>query len=514
MSLFTVFEIFLAILCFVVFVFLAVKHDGIIPTCFPFVGMLPDLLLNTHRIPDWSTAILQKTHCTFLFKGPWFSNMDMLITSDPSNVHYVFSSNFSNFPKGPEFKEFFDILGDGIFNADSDLWRSQRRAAQVLMKHHSFHQFLVKTSQSILAERLIPVLDHISDGSPVDLQDVFQRFTFDSICMLVNGYSPGCLSVDFPEVEFAKALDDAEEAIFFRHIRPQSFLKLQRWLNVGKEKNIKIARRILDETISTYIHRKKEELNRKGIMSSNYHDHEEGMDLLTSYMTKEKELGIEVDDQYLRDTILSFMLAGRDTTSSALTWFFWLLSKNPQAEIKILEELKSKVPMKEEYSSDKRRVFEIEEVKNLVYLHGALSEALRLYPPVPMEHKEPLQPDTLPSGHHVIPTTKILFSFYAMGRMESIWGEDCLEFRPERWVSERGGIKHEPSFKFVAFNAGPRTCLGKEMAWCQMKAVAATIVYNYRVGVVEGHPVVAKGSIILHMKHGLRVKVTSRLPVI
>ncbi|GKV25280.1 hypothetical protein SLEP1_g34740 [Rubroshorea leprosula] len=231
-------------------------------------------------------------------------------------------------------------------------------------------------------------------------------------------------------------------------------------------------------------------------------------------MTKEKELGIEVDDQYLRDTILSYMLAGRDTTSSALTWFFWLLSKNPQVEIKILEELKSKVPIKEEYSSDKRRVFEIEEVKNLVYLHGALSEALRLYPPVPMEHKEPLQPDTLPSGHHVIPTTKILFSFYAMGRMESIWGEDCLEFRPERWVSERGGIKHEPSFKFVAFNAGPRTCLGKEMAWCQMKAVAATIVYNYRVGVVEGHPVVAKGSIILHMKHGLRVKVTSRLPVI
>ncbi|KAF5752788.1 cytochrome P450 family protein [Tripterygium wilfordii] len=97
-----------------------------------------------------------------------------------------------------------------------------------------------------------------------------------------------------------------------------------------------------------------------------------------------------------------------------------------------------------------------------------------------------------------------------MGRMSSIWGEDCLDFKPERWILERGGVKHEPSYKFMAFNAGPRTCLGKEVAFTQMKLVAAAMVYNYDIEVVEAHTVTPATSIILHMKQGLKVKVSKR----
>ncbi|KAK9276518.1 hypothetical protein L1049_006052 [Liquidambar formosana] len=70
---------------------------------------------------------------------------------------------------------------------------------------------------------------------------------------------------------------------------------------------------------------------------------------------------------------------------------------------------------------------------------------------------------------------------YAVGRMASVWGKDCLEFKPERWISEEGGIKHEPSHKFFAFSAGPRTCPGKELGLIRMKAIAATIIHNYHV---------------------------------
>ncbi|KAL7255203.1 hypothetical protein ACSBR1_009378 [Camellia fascicularis] len=91
-----------------------------------------------------------------------------------------------------------------------------------------------------------------------------------------------------------------------------------------------------------------------------------------------------------------------------------------------------------------------------------------------------------------------------MGRMKFIWGEDWVEFKPERWLSKRGTIKHEPSYKFVAFNAGLRTCLGKEVAFTQMKAVSAAIINNYNVRVVEGYLVVPNASIILCMKHGLK----------
>lgn len=152
------------------------------------------------------------------------------------------------------------------------------------------------------------------------------------------------------------------------------------------------------------------------------------------------------------------------------------------------------------------------ELEGLVYLHGGLCEALRLYPPVAFEHKAPLERDVLPSGHEVDEQTKIILSFYSMGRMEWIWGDDCMEFRPERWFCDNNnnnkaaGIKHEASYKFPAFHAGPRRCLGKEMGLIQMKMVAAAFIYHYHVELVEGHQVCPSDSIILQMKYGLRVR--------
>ncbi|RAL41095.1 hypothetical protein DM860_008793 [Cuscuta australis] len=94
--------------------------------------------------------------------------------------------------------------------------------------------------------------------------------------------------------------------------------------------------------------------------------------------------------------------------------------------------------------------------------------------------------------------------------METIWGKDCLEFKPERWISGRGSVKHEPSYKFPAFNAGPRTCLGKDMAFVQMKMVAATMLHHYDFQVVDRASVCPSDSIILQAKHGLRVRFSRR----
>ncbi|XP_052195165.1 alkane hydroxylase MAH1-like [Diospyros lotus] len=480
-----------------------------LPWDWPIFGMLPSLLLNIQRIHERCTEVLELTGGTFLLKGPWFANMDMLATVDPANVHYIMSSNFSNFPKGPQFLKIFDFLGDGIFNSDADLWRNQRKIARLLITHQRFYRFLVKTSQDKVEKGLIPILEQVSKlGLVVDLQDLFQRLTFDTTCILVTGYDPGCLSVEFPDVPFSKAMDDAEAAILVRHVLPESVWKLQKWIGFGQEKKLSKACAVLNHIISKHVAMKRDELS-KGIKSK---EDEEGVDLLTSYLNDEEEImgdQLKCDDKFLRDTILNFMIAGRDTTSSALTWFLWLVSTHPDVEAKIREELGAIIPKKE---ARKGKLFNVEEVNKLVYLHGALCESLRLYPPVPFQHKEPHQPDILPSGHHVNQKMKILFSLYAMGRMKFIWGEDCLEFKPERWISEKGTIKHQPSYKFLSFNAGPRTCLGKEVAFTQMKVVAAAIIHNYNVQVVKGHPVDPNVSIILYMKHGLKVKVSKRCP--
>ncbi|KAH7565917.1 hypothetical protein ACOSP7_022046 [Xanthoceras sorbifolium] len=505
------FEVFLAVICFfILHSFAKNNNKNGFPKNFPLVGMLPGLLLNVHRTHDFCTQILERSQCTFLIKGPWFASMDILLTTDSTNIHYIMSSNFSNFPKGPGFNQIFDVLGDGIFNSDSDSWKNQRKVALALINHQSFHQFLLKTSWNKVETGMIPILENVSKQSiSVDLQDLFQRFTFDSTCIMITGYDPGCLSVEFPQVLFSRALEDVEESIFYRHVVPESLWKLQRWLGIGEEKKMKRAKKILDQTIVGYIQRKREELSQE--IGLNKQVESEGEDLLTSYMNEDKVKanGLTCNDKFLRDTILNFIIAGRDTTGSALTWFFWLVSKNPKVETRIREELESIIP---NGKSGKWWEFDIQKLHKLAYLHGAICEALRLYPPVPFQHKAPVKPDILPSGHRVVPSTKIMFSLYALGRMKSVWGEDCLEFKPERWISDKGGIKREPSYKFLSFNAGPRTCLGKEVAFTQIKIVAATILHNYNVvQVVEDDTTNGPNvSVILQMKHPLMVRVSKR----
>jgi cytochrome P450 len=85
-----------------------------------------------------------------------------------------------------------------------------------------------------------------------------------------------------------------------------------------------------------------------------------------------------------------------------------------------------------------------------------------------------------------------------------------LEFKPERWISDRGQIIKVPSYKFIAFNAGPRSCIGKEMTIVQMKMVAVALLWKFQIQVVEGHSVTLRASSIIHMKHGLKVKVSKR----
>ncbi|KAL3844980.1 hypothetical protein ACJIZ3_002383 [Penstemon smallii] len=496
-------EIFLSIVCFFIIWFL--RNKNVKPWNWPLVGMLPSLFFHVNRAHDRCAEIFEAAGGTFHFKGPWFINMDMIGTADPANVHFIMSGNFTNFPKGPEFKKIFEVLGDGIFNSDSDMWKSQRKQARALITHEHFRRFLIKTSMDKVENSLVPVLEHVAkQGLVIDLQDMFQRFTFDTTCKLVTGFDPGCLSVEFPDVPFSRAMDEVEEAIFMRHCLPESVWKLEKWLGIGHEKKLTQAWTILDEVIGKYISMKREQMSKS---TESNGDDEQGLDLLTSYIRGDESTGLECDDKFLRDTILNFMIAGRDTTSSALTWFTWLVSTHPEVENKIREELKSVIPPKE---AGKWRLFEADELRNLVYLHGALCESLRLYPPVPFEHKAPVQPVTLPSGHYVHPKMKIMFSLYAMGRMDFIWGNDAKEFKPERWITERGTIKYEPSYKFLAFNAGPRTCLGKEVAFTQLKSVAAAMIHNYQVQVVEGHSSTPNVSVILYMKHGLKVRLTKR----
>lgn len=260
MALLYSYEIFLAIACFTFHIISTLCQR--IPINWPVTGMLPEILVHIHHIHNYVTDLLRRTGGTFLLKGPWFANMDMLCTVDPLNVHYILSSKFSNFPKGPEFIKIFEILGDGIVNSDAELWMNQRKLQRFHLNHRPFTHFSTKISENKVGEGLIPILEHVvKQGIAVDLQDLFKRFTFDTTCIWSMGYDPGCLSVDLPDVPLSKAMDDAWEAIFYRHAIPEIVWVMQKWLGIGKERKLSKACATLDHTIYKHISIKKHELS-------------------------------------------------------------------------------------------------------------------------------------------------------------------------------------------------------------------------------------------------------------
>jgi fatty acid omega-hydroxylase len=108
----------------------------------PLLRMLPSMLANMDRYYDWITELLLSNAGSYHFRGPMFTNMNIFFTADPRNIEHVLRSNFANYPKGPDFiAQFRDLLGDGIFNADGELWRMQRKASTLHLKAPECRKF-------------------------------------------------------------------------------------------------------------------------------------------------------------------------------------------------------------------------------------------------------------------------------------------------------------------------------------------------------------------------------------
>ena len=480
------------------------------PRVWPVVGSLPLLIQNANRMHEWIAENLRScggTYQTCICPIPFLARKQGLVTvtCDPKNLEHILKIRFDNYPKGPTWQAVFhDLLGEGIFNSDGETWRFQRKTAALEFTTRTLRQAMARWVTRAIKLRFCPILKKAQlEGKPVDLQDLLLRLTFDNICGLAFGKDPQTLAPGLPENSFATAFDRATEATLQRFILPEFIWKLKKWLRLGMEASLTHSLGHVDKYLSDVISTRKLELVSQQ-QGGSPHD-----DLLSRFMKKKEAYS----DNFLQHVALNFILAGRDTSSVALSWFFWLVIQNPRVEEKILTEICT--VLMETRGSDTSKWVEdplvFEEVDRLIYLKAALSETLRLYPSVPEDSKHVVVDDVLPDGTFVPAGSAITYSIYSTGRMKFIWGEDCLEFRPERWLSADGKkIELQDSFKFVAFNAGPRICLGKDLAYLQMKSIAAAVLLRHRLTVALGHRVEQKMSLTLFMKYGLKVNVQPR----
>ncbi|KAG9141529.1 hypothetical protein Leryth_019065 [Lithospermum erythrorhizon] len=466
---------------------------------YPLVGALPGFLKNRDRFLEWSTEILSRCPTqTAVFHRP--GRLHGVITANPANVEHMLKTNFDNYPKGPRFNALLeDFLGRGIFNADGELWKLQRKTASYEFNTKSLRNFVMENVTMEIKTRLIPLLERAAlTNKELDLQDVLERFAFDNICKVAFNVDPGCLGGDGTTGgEFMSAFEEATNisADRFRYVLPGLY-KIKKFFGVGTEKR-------LAQSIAK-VHEFADKIITSRLKEKEMRNNDE--DLLSRFVGNSDN-----SPEFLRDIVISVILAGRDTTSSALSWFFWLLSSRPEIEENILEELKT---IRQQNGKGKNigEAYNFDELREMHYLHAAISEAMRLYPPVSVDTKSCFDNDTMPDGTYVGKDWFVTYNSYAMGRMESIWGHDCSEYKPERWL-ENGIYKPESPFKFPVFNAGPRICLGKEMAYIQMKYIAASILERFRMNVLleRGKCPEMVLSLTLRMKGGLPVIMKQRL---
>ncbi|KAI3463951.1 hypothetical protein Pfo_020614 [Paulownia fortunei] len=424
------------------------------------------------RYVQWTSEIVTSSpNLTFQLHRTF--GRQLIVTANAANVQHILKSHFHNYDKGDFFRSTLrDFLGDGIFNSDGEKWKFQRQVSSHEFNTKSLRKFVETVVDSELSDRLIPILKSAAANKTVlDFQDILQRFAFDNICKIAFGYEPGYLSPSLPQEEFALAF---EKAVKLSCDRFSSFIpyfwKIRRALNIGSEKQLKIAVNQVREFAKEII---------RGKSKNSMENHPWNQ----------------------------LMISCRDTTSAALTWFFWLLSDHPEVENEILREINEKSEAASAY----------DEVKDMVYTHASLCESMRLYPPVPLDAKAALSDDVLPDGTIVRKGMRVSYHPYAMGRVEKVWGKDWADFRPARWLereaaAEKWRFVNRDSYTYPVFQAGPRICLGKDMAFIQMKRVVAGVLRQFRVVplVVEGAEPVYITDLTAKMKGGFPVRIVER----
>ncbi len=402
--------------------------------------------------------------------------LQLMLLCHPDHVQHILRDNYRSYRKGVFNAPLEPLLGTGLLTSEGDYWLSQRRLAQP-----AFHKQRLAGLVELMSQSVRPVLDRwraaAASGQPHNLAPDMNQLTLDIVGNALFGTDTQHMASVWREA-FAIALSHID----YHSTHP---FALPDWVPTRRNRRYQQAVRQLDAAVYEIIAARRSRPN-------GHHD------LLAMLLeARDAETGIGMNDQQLRDEVMTFILAGHETTAHGLAWSLALLARHRAAAKKLRAELDDVL---------NGRLPTLDDLPQLPYTRMVLDESLRLYPPsviIPRQANK----DDIVAGWAVPADTAVLLSQYVTHRHPDFW-PDPERFDPERFSPAKVKARHR--FAYLPFGAGPRICIGQQFALMEGQLILASVAQAFDWELVNGEFPELETAVTLRPRGGLSLLLHNR----
>lgn len=371
---------------------------------------------------------------------------------DPGAIRRILLEELDNYPKSLVTKNLLrPAVGESLFIAEGDHWRWQRRAAAPAFSHRNVLNLapVMSGAAGRSADRVAA-----SSGQAIDMAEDMVRTTFDVISDVT--FSGGDA---FDADGVHRAIDDYISAA--GKISLFDILGFPDWVprpaRVAAGPGMRQMKALADRAVN--------DRRARG--------HDGTPDLLDLLLAGEDpETKRKMNTAELRDNLLTFIVAGHETTALTLAWSLYLCAFDQEVQDRARAEARAVLTHGQPATG--------EDVANLPFIRQIADEALRLYPPAGMISRTALKKDQL-CDRDIRPGDTVIIPIYALHRNHLLW-EDPDHFRPERFADRKAVDR----YAYLPFGDGPRICIGSSFALQEAVIILATLLARFRFRPIAG----------------------------
>ena len=406
----------------------------------------------------------------------WRGFFPIYSVNHPDSVRQILTQAWPRYTKNTiDYRVVGRTLGNGLVTNDGEDWARQRRLMQ-----------------PVFANRAIDKFDIVINDMTAQLATQWAAKRADETVWLDRDMSRVTFQVVSRTLFGADIDDAADEMVEILHIVNQHPLRLSAlatlypWIPVPSNFRFRRIKQRLNDIVD-------------GLVAAHRTSGDEGRgDIVDRLLAaRDQDSGEGMSKTQIRDEIITLMLAGHETSATALTWTFYVLAQHPEIEARLCDELAAQLGGRPASSADLPR---------LPYLKQVVQESMRLYPPVWGIARRCTE-ETEMGGYRIPQNAYIAITMYVLHRHPDFW-PDAERFDPERFAPNRTEARH--SYCYLPFAAGPRACIGAGMAMLEIQLVLAQLLQRFRVRPLAGHPVVPEAVVTLKTRFGMPAHIEAR----